>query len=395
MRVDCLILFFRSSNSNLEPIVIMPIKKFVFFCLFLLPISCAAQLGKGFNISPTLHIGRVLKHTPKLNFNVDDISYGFELNLTHQKKGSKAWHKNLNYPIIGIDVFYYHIGSKEVFGDAVGIFPNITIPMFVEKRLGAAVQLGSGIAYLSQHFDPISNTANNAIGSNLNNITAFKAFLTYRVNHKLRFDSGFSFTHFSNGASQLPNFGINILAYSVGIQYTPQPTDRRAFIANESTTPFQRKWGMNVHLDMAFREHLVSGGPRYPVYIASLGLTYLTSPTNRWTLGFEYEFNKSIYVFGLHTFQFDSKKEARQQSSRWAVFLGDEILFGNVGVYGQVGVYLPTKAWLLPFSFYTKLGLRYYLPALGRPKTKFYAGIYIKSHKITAEHFSFGFGANF
>ncbi len=82
-------------------------------------------------------------------------------------------------------------------------------------------------------------------------------------------------------------------------------------------------------------------------------------------------------------------------ASRLAIFLADEFLFGNVGLSLQASVYLPMKSWLLQYFLYTKVGLRYYFPAIGRPKTKFYAGIYIKSHKITAEHFSFGFGATF
>ncbi len=246
-----------------------------------------AQFGKGINIEPTFHIGQILKHTPKLNFNVDDISYGFEINLTNTKYGVKKWHQQLNYPVAGVDIFYYHLGDKDILGDAIGIFPNIAFPIFQRKRLGLSFQLGAGIAYLTQHYDPIENTTNNAIGSNLNNITSFKWYLAYQANPKLKVSTGLSFTHFSNGSAQLPNFGINVLAYTLGIQYTPNPVQAEDYIHHEETQPFKRKWGMDIHLDMGFRENLVSGGPRYPVYIASLSATYLISPINRWSLGLE------------------------------------------------------------------------------------------------------------
>lgn len=369
------------------------LKIFALF-FFLTPFLASAQLGKGISIESNLHIGRILKHTPKLNFEVDQLSYGFELNLRNKKYGKKAWHQRLNYPTPGIDLFYYRMGESAVFGDAIGIFPNIAFPFVKGEKMDLLFYMGAGIAYLSTHFDPIDNPTNNAIGSNLNNIAALKWQLTYQFNPKIRFSTGFSFTHFSNGASQLPNFGINILAYNIGIQYTPKPLTPEDFIHHDQA-PAYKRWGVNLRYDQGFREAIVPGGPRYPVYIASLAGMYHTSSVNRLYLGLEYEFNKSTYVLGLHTFSFNSKSEARRRASRLALYFADEILFGNVGFYAQFSFYLPIDSWLLPWFMYTKAGLRYYFPPIGRPKTRFYAGIYLKSHKITAEHFSFGFGAAF
>ncbi|MEM9820394.1 MAG: acyloxyacyl hydrolase [Bacteroidota bacterium] len=369
-------------------------KRLLFFFLLHLPLFAWAQLGKGISIESNFHIGQILKHTPKLNFDVDHLSYGFEFNLRNKKYGKKAWHQALNYPVPGVAIFYYRIGESAIFGDAIGIFPNIAFPVIRGKKVDLRFYMGAGIAYLSTHFDPIDNPTNNAVGSNVNNIAAIKWQMTYRFKPTLRFNTGFSFTHFSNGASQLPNFGINILAYTVGFQYTPKPLVATDFIRHETIPAFKR-WGFDLRFDLGFRENIVAGGPRYPVSIASLAGTYRTSLVNRLYLGLEYEFNKSVYVLGLHTFTLNSKSEARRRASRLALFFADELLFGNVGFYAQFSFYLPIDSWLLPFFMYTKAGLRYYFPPIGRPKTRFYAGIYLKSHKITAEHFSFGFGATF
>jgi len=64
--------------------------------LFLLiPFLGFAQWGKGISVEPTLHIGKIYKHTPKLLFPVENISTGFELNFTNKKFGKKSWHQQL------------------------------------------------------------------------------------------------------------------------------------------------------------------------------------------------------------------------------------------------------------------------------------------------------------
>ncbi|MEM8908683.1 MAG: acyloxyacyl hydrolase [Bacteroidota bacterium] len=363
--------------------------------LLFLPLAAVAQFGKGIGIEPTIHIGRIIKHTPKLNFDIDHVSYGLELNLTSQKYGKKAWHHPLNYPVVGVDLFYYRLGESGVFGDAIGLFPNVSLRVFQKNRFDLRFQGGLGIAYLTTHYDAIENPENNAIGSHFNNITAAKWQLYYRFTPQIQFHTGVSFTHFSNGASQLPNFGINVLAYAIGFRYTPKVLQTTDFIEHPTTELFLKRWGLDLHLGIGYRENLVPGGPKYPIYIASVQLRYQNHPVHRLMAGLEYEFNRAVYTLGWHTFQFNSESDARQQSSRLALTLGDELLFGNVGFSGQLGFYLPINSWLLPAFFYTKFGLRYYLPPLGRPKTRFYAGIHIKSHNITAEYFSFGLGATF
>ena len=50
---------------------------------------------------------------------------------------------------------------------------------------------------------------------------------------------GFTFTHFSNGATRVPNMGINLVAPRVGIKY--QFKSRKEFIINEIPT-YSYKW---------------------------------------------------------------------------------------------------------------------------------------------------------
>ena len=358
--------------------------------------SLHAQQWKGLSIEPMVHIGKIYKHTPSLNFDPKDLgySYGLEFNFKSKKYGRKPWHQHHNYPITGVDVFIYHIGEKEVFGNAVGVFPNVSFYIIQKQNWNFLFQLGGGVAYLSTHFHPVTNTVNNAIGSNLNNITNFKFQFDFRLHPKWTLNSGLSFTHFSNGATQLPNLGINIPSLAIGFKYTPSPLVKEDFISHEQE-PLVNRFGINSYVGIAYREHIVSGGPRYPTHIASLAGTFLISPVNRLIAGIEFEFNRSVYVFGLETFSFNSEAEARKRSSRWMFFVADELLFGNIGLLGQIGVYLPTNPFLTGGTIYNKLAIRYYFPAIPKSGIRFHAGIYLKSHKTVAEYFGIGIGAAF
>jgi hypothetical protein len=76
------------------------------------------------------------------------------------------------------------------------------------------------------------------------------------------------------------------------------------------------------------------------------------------------------------------------------IFIADELYFGAFSILLQVGVYWKGKSAFLNFPVYNRLGLRYHLPPIGKPKTRFFAGIYLKSHRFSAEHIALGIGAS-
>jgi len=362
-------------------------------CVFLLiPVLSIAQWRKGISVESTLHVGQIYKHSPKLLFPVENLSTGFELNITDKKYGKKSWHQQLNFPKGGVSLFYYHLGDNHIFGQAIGIAPNIVLPIFNKKRLDSNVQLGWGVAYVSKRFDPITNPVNNALGSNINSLNTFKWQLGYRVNPKWKINLGASFTHFSNGASQLPNFGINVPALSIGTVFTPNPIKVEDIITHK-IEPLKKRWGLSMHLDLAFKELSPAGGPRYPFYVASLSGVYRLSAVQEISFGMDYEYSQAVYTFGMHTSGFNSEAEARRAATRLGIFVADEFLFGNVGLYGQVGTYLPGYDFSTGWFLYTKVAMRYYLPEIGKPATRFYLGVYLKSHKIVAEYLAVGIGA--
>ncbi len=365
------------------------------FILFCLKFSSFAQFGKGMNIETNFHIGTVIKHTPELLFDTPGLSTGFDINVTWQTHGLKKWHQFQNYPKIGGGLMVFKLGERDTMGNAYGIHYNITIPLIKKKNFGLDFQFASGFALLDRPFNRISNPNNNAIGSKLNVIAHMKFISDYQIRPNLKLNFGGSFTHFSNGAAQLPNFGINIGSAMLGLTYTPNPVEPGDYILHDLSKKSPKKFGLRLEYSIGFRESQTTGGPRYPIKAYTIAGVYYLNRVNRVFFGSDYEFNRAQYVFGKQVFAFNSEKEAFWGASRITVFIADEFMFGNAGLTLQAGTYLGDFSYMVPSFMYFKLIGRYYIPVLKKPSTRFFAGIMLKSHFSIAEFFALNVGLDF
>jgi hypothetical protein len=114
---------------------------------------------------------------------------------------------------------------------------------------------------------------------------------------------------------------------------------------------------------------------------------------NRAILGLEGEYNVGAYHFHQHITLGNDPQQLRRDASRLAVFLADELMFGDISILLLTGFYIHRGERTLYFM-YNKLSVRYYFPPAGKPTTRFFAGVYLKSHLSTAEYISLGIGAS-
>lgn len=351
--------------------------------------------GQKLSVETALHVGQIVKHTPKIEFGVNEISWALESNFLFQTKGEKNWHQWQRYPEFGIAFQYFNFGQPDVLGEGFGVVPNLVIRGKARERFQFHFMAGAGVIYLTEAFNPIDNRLNNAIGSNFNSSIAFRFGWRYPVSNKMDVVGGFSFSHFSNGSAQLPNLGINIPAGFIGVRYLPK--GRPTFSKHElNKKEVEQRWGLNVALGLAYKEFIVHGGPRYPVYQASVSTSYLLNQVNRLHLGIGYEWNQAVYEFGLHTYAFNSKAEAFRESARYTIFVADEFLFDPFSIWLQLGTYLnESDVSPPPWFLFSKLGIRYYFPPIGQPAGRFHIGVYLKAHRVAAEYLGFAGGVSF
>lgn len=338
--------------------------------------------------------GRIIKHTSNLKFDVPTISGGVELALRWQKYGKKEWHERQGYPTSGIALSYFDFGDGEKLGRAYSASAMLELYFVQRATWDFYFQPAVGVGFLDRSYDINTNPEGNAVGSLINSAVSFRFGAHFDLSKAFRMHAGATFSHWSNGGSALPNFGINLPALQVGLEYTPARVLPQDFLHFDlSRTPLHR-WGMNAWAGFTKKEMLVPDGPSFPLYITSVAVTYELSNANTLSAGTEYELDMSVYRFGQHIYLYETEEAAWLGASRFMVFLGDEFHFGHSSILVQAGTYLGDDAFLVPWKYYTKLAYRYYFKEKDQPGVRPYIGIYMKSHRITAEYFALGGGVS-
>lgn len=334
--------------------------------------------------------GNVVKHTSKLTIEPKSPSIGTEFSYRLQTRGTLPWQVRYRYPQFGVTLSAISLGNKQQLGYSIGIFPNILFPVFTKKLWGLDAQVGSGVTYITTPYNRLKNPLNNANGSHWNNLSAFRVGGYYRLTPHWTILTGLAFHHASNGRYQMPNYGINVLSMYSGVRYTPKPLERKDFLKTPDTTR-SKPVAFFQYAQATNEDNRIIGGAKYPIYVISTGLGWQFNSANRIWLGYEYEQNKGIYDFAIHTFTTTSHQEATKLASRNIVFLADELTFSSVSIWLQTGFYIGQYQLLVPEKYFFKLSTRYYLPTF-KNFPRLYGAVALKTHLFDAEYISWGMG---
>lgn len=352
-----------------------------------------AQPVVAFEISS--HHGAVWRHTPKLTTRSGEALWGQELNLRFQTTGRKDWHQWQRYPAFGVSLLHFRLGEGS-HGDGIGLLPNLLVPIARFRRFTTFFRLGTGLARVNKPYDYFKNPGQNAIGSHWNNVTQFRLGGELRFNDHFLLNAGAGLTHFSNGGAALPNYGINLLSGFAGFVWSPKPLRKSGFLPANSTKRADRRFGATVQTGLAIIEYAVYDGPKYPVWLGSAAGYFYFNKVNRLLLGIDYEFNEAVFQYGQHIAVFETESEARKGSTRLAIFIADEFLFGDIGIQVQSGHYLGSNYNRLVFKRnFSKLTMRYYFPRLFKTTVQPHIGISLKAHAFTAEYIAGNTGLAF
>lgn len=355
-----------------------------------------SQIPENWSLNGRSYLGKIIIHNPDIIFDAPPLSQGYELGIQFQTYGKRAWQEWQGYPKVGIAFSYFNLGERDTVGYAYASRYNITLNVLQRKRWDIQFEFGGGLAWLDRPFNRLSNPNNNAIGSSFNGFAQLNFIANYHFNQQLSIFSGLGLTHYSNGAAQLPNLGINVASLMLGLRYTPTPIDRSEYSNNKhSAKQTDQHYGLRLEYMIGFREAQTNGGPRYPIRTYSLAGRYAINKVNRAFLGITYEYNRAAYAFGTAVFAFNSDREAFWGASRLSIFAEDEFLFGNFGLALQAGFYLGDFSYLVPDAFYFKISHRYYFNIIKHPQIRLFAGVTLKSHLSIAEHFALNVGLDF
>lgn len=354
--------------------------------------------------------------------------YGLDLRIGRQTDGSKAWEKLFNYPSYGLlfryeyntldSVKYEHRnGSGQAVTDWVALGNCYSVAGFLDGHFynGRIWSFDYGFTF-GLSFWP--KYGHEFIGSPVDAHLAFQSGLTLHISNHLDWYARILFSHSSDGALKLPNYGTNVLSGNIGIRYYPES---RPSIKTTEPVNWHPTWALNASnafslLQTNTRLHgkLPAEMPHYFSDYIQLGFTHHFHPKFRYNLGLELGFTGETKVkyeqaylkyigdpYEEEPLETSLEEYSFLKSTHLAATCSFEVLYSKLavcfgfGYYLSHGIYLDTdekKTWgftessMSPFelqylpddyrNYFGRLGLKYYFGKDDR----FYAGIFVKAH---------------
>lgn len=351
-----------------------------FFCVLLLAVSALVS-AQGFNDTEGVDVnvfrGNLMLHSPDLTQLITGHPEGIMVSFFKKTHGHEEWQRAYNFPDYGA-YFLYEDFKNEILGKnyAVGAFYKF---YFLKRHL--TFKVAQGIAMATNPYDKVTNFKNVAFGSRyLANTNFVLNYNKENIIDRFGIQTGFIFTHFSNGRLKSPNSGINTYGITLGINYNLEDVPNKPIDTLAPKINFRERIRYNVVLRTGFNESPNVGSGLKPFYHIS---AYADKRFNR----------KSALQFGAELFLTTSNKEYIHFRSisypedpvdyntdykRVGVFVGHELFINRIAIEAQLGYYV-----YLPYKFnipvYDRLGMKYYITK------KIFTGLSVKTHGFEAE----------
>jgi len=333
---------------------------------------------KGFGLR--INTGTIIPHEKPLRPLKKGLVKAFELSYSFHKVDNRVWRNYYNYPEVGFSYMFMDFGYKEVLGYSHSIFPYITFPLTKhDKTLNLNIRVALGLSYITELYDSISNPKNIAISSPLNLYASLGLNLSYKLSSKISADIEINGSHFSNGSIKKPNYGLNILTSSFGLNYYLNQ-DSRAGRTHADYEIDKSRWF--VTFCGGIKETKDPGGSKYGVGSLSIEFSKSFRTLLRYGASLDYMYDGSTFVH----FREDSVQyQSRLKASKLGVAFMGEMSLNRLSAFGNMGVYLYNHDKQIS-TIYQKIGLRY------RLTKSVYTQIALKTHLNVADYIEFGVG---
>lgn len=357
-------------------------KIFILFVLF--SSAVFSQENKDTNaFEVSLFRGNVLPHTPDL-YHLSGHPEGVMISALRQTHGAEKWHSAYNYPDYGA-YFVFQDYKNSILGKTYGVGGQYNF-YFLNRHL--ELKLCQGIAYATNPYDKETNSKNKAFGSKfMANTNIGLYYKKENIIDGFGLQTGFLFTHCSNGRTKSPNSGINTYSFNLGINYnfneskTPNPTPQ------SDTINYREPIHYNFVLRTGVNESPIIGSGQHPFY--HIGI-FADKRLNR----------KSVLQLGADLFLTQSFKDFIRYKAnaypelnidpntdykRIGVFVGYEMIVNRIGINIQVGNYV-YRPFVNDVSIYDRVGFNYHF------NKHIYGAFSVKTHLFLAEALEFGVG---
>jgi hypothetical protein len=338
------------------------------------------------------HFGQPIIYSDSLTSTLNKSFFAGDLRWGVQTNGERKQDQFLAFPTYGLGIYHAYLNSPDTLGRPWAVYFFYSGPIFRAHRFTLGWETAFGLAWNFSKFDPITNSKNDLIGSAVNAYFNGGLFLKYRLSNRLDVGAAVDFTHFSNGAMQTPNKGMNLRGGNISLAYHFNPASanfsepRRAELEEKNIDKVQKSNEINFKVSIGGKATTREYGTG-PIYFASsyvLDFRRRYSWIGKYGAGLDWIYDSSLSE--------DYEGEENTPHSKYmflGIHLGHELIISKVSVVTQAGTYLikgtPAKGW-----FFFRLQINYhFLP-------NWSASIALKTaNGFKADYIEFGLGHRF
>lgn len=294
----------------------------------------------------------------------------FSFKLSTNTRGEKIWEQMYRYPSWGVGVSVIDFYNPEEIGVPIALYGFFNSPFKRWNRCSFNYEIGFGASFNWKSFNPVKNKYNVAIGAGESFLIDAGLTMHYRLTNRLELESGFSLTHFSNGALKKPNFGINTIAPKISLKYNFQAHPE--FIKQEvPVCSKEREWlistfvgAKNVIFDSVQIDiYEKYEGVTFPVW--GLSTLYNRQVSHRSKLGvgmtFSYDGSMNAQV-GVEEGKLDPVDSPFHEKLQLSIYPSYELVINRVSLVIQPAFYLYRKKLKKQSPvFHQRIGLKYYI----------------------------------
>lgn len=291
--------------------------------------------------------------------------------LGWQTDGRQLWEKLYNLPYYGIGYYHVDFFNENELGSPSALYGFLGGPIKRWNKLSWDFLFGFGLTYNWKSYDVDINPFNYAIGSNKTVYIDAGMTLNYPIGKRWDALWGMSFTHFSNGATTLPNLGINMMATKLGVKYNLQP--ERAEVKEWDIPEYQKESEFYVFLAMSSKQvslDTTNTGLKDKYYDVNYAMATV-SVGRQWQISHKVKFGAGadLNYDGTMDAQYDIQDgEVNQITHSFGeklgvgVFASFEWVIGRLSVIAQPGYHVLRKEFegQTPAS-YQRAGIKYHL----------------------------------
>ena len=314
-----------------------------------------------------------------------DFYESFSLQYGIETHGEKLWQQLYGFPTWGFGFYVVDFFDPSELGTPSAFYAFFNAPLIKRfNKWSLNYDIGFGLTYDWKPFNQETNPMQYAIGSYNTVYIDVGLQAVVPLGKRFELSGGFSFTHFSNGATRVPNMGINLLAPKVGIKYLFNT--RKKYIVQE-VSKYEDNWEYVAAMagsikQLAFR--IIDGvdsswiAQTYNIFTFSTGVNRQISHKVKFGAGadFSYDGAYNSYIEYDSVNNIVTKLNAGDgKKLAIGIYASFELVVNNLSVIAQPGWYVyredlavPDEAYgnisiprNKPGESYQRLGLKYHI----------------------------------